>query len=43
MLELQLLTDGTHNSIDSLARAVDLHPKVIRNRIRLAFIAPDIA
>lgn len=32
---LKLQTDGTHHSIESLARAVDLHPKVISNRIQL--------
>ncbi|MGB7258146.1 MAG: recombinase family protein [Pseudolabrys sp.] len=36
------LTDGTHDSIESLAQAVDLHPKVIRSRIRLAFLAPSL-
>ena len=39
---LRLLSDGTHNSIEDLARAVELHPKVIRNRIRLAFLAPAV-
>jgi site-specific DNA recombinase len=39
---LKLLFDGTHDSIESLARAVDLHPKVIRKALRLAFsVASD--
>jgi hypothetical protein len=37
---LKLLTDGTHDSIEALARAVGLHPKHIRNSIRLAFLSP---
>jgi site-specific DNA recombinase len=40
---LELLIDGTHNSIESLARAVDLHPKVIRSRIPLAFLEPQLS
>jgi DNA invertase Pin-like site-specific DNA recombinase len=36
------LADGTHNSVEGLARAANLHPKVVRNRIRLAFLAPDV-
>ena len=39
---LRLLLDGSHPSIDDLARAAGLHPKVIRSRIRLAYLAPDI-
>jgi site-specific DNA recombinase len=39
---LKLLTDGTYNSVESLARAVDLHPKHVRNAIRLAFLSPAI-
>lgn len=39
---LKSLSDGTYVSIDDLARAAHLHPKVIRNRIRLAFLAPDV-
>jgi hypothetical protein len=37
---LKLLTDGTHDSIEALASAVGLHPKHIRNSIRLAFLSP---
>ena len=39
---LKSLSDGTYDSIEDLARAADLHPKVIRNRIRIAFLAPNI-
>ena len=39
---LKLLSDGTHDSIEDLATAIDLHPKVIRNRIRLAFLSPAL-
>jgi site-specific DNA recombinase len=37
---LRDLTDGKHASIDSLATAVNLNPKVIRQALRLAFLAP---
>ena len=36
------LSNGTHDSIESLATAAKLHPKVIRQALRLAFLAPDI-
>jgi site-specific DNA recombinase len=36
------LSDGHHQSIDELAASAKLHPKVIRKRLRLAFLAPDI-
>jgi site-specific DNA recombinase len=39
---LKLLTDGTYDSVESLARAVDLHPKHVRNAIRLTFLSPAI-
>jgi site-specific DNA recombinase len=39
---LNLLSRGTYASIDALARATHLHPKIIRNRLRLAFLAPDL-
>ena len=39
---LQLLTDGTYESIESLGQAIGLHPKVIRHRIRLAFLSPAL-
>jgi DNA invertase Pin-like site-specific DNA recombinase len=37
---LKLLTNGTHDSIEALARSVGLHPKHIRNSLRLAFLSP---
>jgi site-specific DNA recombinase len=36
------LSDGTHPSIESLATAAKLHPKVIRQALRLGFLTPDI-
>ncbi|MBV6486856.1 MAG: hypothetical protein GHHEDOFH_00793 [Pseudorhodoplanes sp.] len=39
---LRSLADGTYDSIELLARAVDLHPKVIRSKIRLAFLGPTL-
>jgi hypothetical protein len=36
------LYDGTYASVEDLARTAGLHPKVIRKRIRLAFLAPDM-
>jgi site-specific DNA recombinase len=39
---LRLLIDGTYDSIESLAHAINLHPKIIRKRIQLAFLAPQI-
>lgn len=39
---LKLLNNGTHSSIEALAAAVDMHPKVVRNRICLAFLAPSV-
>ena len=39
---LKSLLDGTYGSIDDLARTAKLHPKVIRDRIRLAFLAPVV-
>ena len=39
---LKLYPKGTYGSIDSLARAVDLHPKHVRNAVRLAFLSPAI-
>ena len=34
------LSNGTHASIESLAKAIKLNPKVIRQALRLAFLAP---
>jgi len=39
---LKSLVDGTYPSIEDLAVAAKLHPKVIRSRIRLAFLAPGL-
>ena len=36
------LTEGAHASIEALAHAVDLHPKVLRKAIQLAFLAPAV-
>lgn len=36
------LCDGTYQSIEQLAGAVNWNPKVIRKAMRLAFLAPDI-
>lgn len=39
---LKLLQDGTHGSIESLATAIHMHPKVVRNRIGFAFLTPSL-
>lgn len=39
---IKLLSAGKYKSIEALAAAAKLHPKVIRNRLRLAFLAPAI-
>ena len=39
---LKSLSDGTYSSIEDLARRLDLHPKVIRKGLRLAFLSPTI-
>jgi hypothetical protein len=39
---LKWLNDGTYKTIEELARVIKLHPKVIRHRIRLAFLAPEV-
>ena len=36
------LTDGTYNSIEDLAHPAGHHPKVVRNNIRLAYLAPNV-
>ena len=36
------LSNGTHASIENLAVAAKLHPKVIRQALRLAFLTPEI-
>jgi site-specific DNA recombinase len=37
---LRRLSNGTHSSIESLAAAVKLNPKVVRQALRLAFLSP---
>ena len=39
---LRFLSDGTCSSIEDLARRLNLHPKVIRKGLRLAFLSPTI-
>jgi site-specific DNA recombinase len=39
---VQSLRDGTHESIEALAEANHIHPKVVRQALRLAFLSPDI-
>jgi site-specific DNA recombinase len=39
---VEMLSTGTFDSIEKLATHEQIHPKVIRNRIRLAFLAPMI-
>lgn len=39
---IRQLADGTYASVDDLAEAAHLHPKVIRNRLRLAFLSPHL-
>jgi hypothetical protein len=36
------LSTNRQTSIDALAKAVDVHPKVIRQGLRLAFLAPRL-
>lgn len=36
------LSSGRHASIEALAAAADLHPKVIRQGLRLAFLSPHL-
>ena len=36
------LSSGRHASIEDLAASANLHPKVIRQGLRLAFLVPDI-
>ena len=39
---VNLLRDGVHESIEHLAEANRLHPKVIRQALRLAFLPPEL-
>lgn len=36
------LMSGRYNSIETLAKDIKLHPKIIRQQLRLAFLAPSI-
>jgi site-specific DNA recombinase len=36
------LTTGRHSSVEDLAQAIKLHPKVVRRGLRLAFLAPAV-
>lgn len=36
------LSSGRHASIEDLAAAADIHPKVVRQGLRLAFLPPDL-
>jgi site-specific DNA recombinase len=40
---VRCLRDGVYESIEQLAKANRLHPKVVRQNLRLAFLSPDIA
>jgi site-specific DNA recombinase len=39
---LRSLSDGTCASVEQLAENISLHPKVVRQALRLAFLAPEI-
>jgi site-specific DNA recombinase len=39
---VQCLQDGTYGSIEQLAEANQLHPKVVRQNLRLAFLSPSV-
>jgi site-specific DNA recombinase len=39
---MRSLQDGANESIEQLAEANSLHPKVVRQAFRLAFLSPDI-
>jgi site-specific DNA recombinase len=40
---MRSLHDGAYGSIEQLAEANKLHPKVVRQALRLALLAPDAA
>jgi site-specific DNA recombinase len=40
---VQSLQDGAFESVEALAEANRLHPKVVRQALRLAFLSPDVA
>jgi site-specific DNA recombinase len=39
---MRALLDGSHDSVEMLAEAIRLHPKVVRQALRLAFLSPDV-
>jgi site-specific DNA recombinase len=39
---MNLLRKGAHESIEQLANANSLHPKVVRQALRLAFLSPEV-
>jgi site-specific DNA recombinase len=39
---LDELSSGRHTSVEGLAAAANLHPKVVRQGLRLAFLPPDL-
>jgi len=39
---VRYLQDGNYESIEALATANHLHPKVVRQALRLAFLSPDV-
>ena len=39
---MRSLQDGDYQSIEQLAEANSLHPKVVRQALRLAFLSPDV-
>jgi site-specific DNA recombinase len=41
-LWLEMLANPKYKSIEALARKIKLHPKVIREMIRLAFLSPEL-
>ncbi len=40
---LESLMNGTYKSAEDLADSVKMHPRAVRNGLRLAFLAPDLA
>jgi site-specific DNA recombinase len=39
---MERLRNGAYESIEALAEADCLHPKVVRQALRLAFLSPDV-
>jgi site-specific DNA recombinase len=38
---VRVLQDGTYGSVEELADENKLHPKVVRQNLRLAFLSPE--